>query len=176
MLRIELTAVRRMTQEGLLVAVALALHYAEGAIPFLQLLPGGKLGLANVAVLLAFAWFGGRTALKVGLVRCFLTAFIRGSFTMLLYSGAGTVVSVLSMLFCRHFFSRSVSMVGRSMVGAFCFNAAQLAVCAQVLANRYVLAYLPVLTLFAAICGLLTGIVAQKTEKAIYLTENGAAL
>lgn len=158
-----------VTTAGILVSLGLALHYAESLVPFLQILPGGKLGLANITVMLAFSCFGTGFALTVGLVRCFLTALIGGNLTMFLYGGVGTAASVLAMHTCRWLFPKAVSTVGRSMLGAFFFNVGQISVCALVLLSGYIFSYLPILTLFAAICGLLTGIATQKTEKAIRL-------
>lgn len=158
---------RYVTTAGLLISCGLVLHYVESLIPVFQVLPGGKLGLANVVTLLAFSWYGTGFAFLVGLLRCFLSSLFSGAVTMMLYSGAGTILSILTMACLKKLFPHTISTVGRSMLGAFFFNVGQTAVCAIVLENVYIFSYLPVLTVLAAVCGLLTGIAASQTENII---------
>ena len=167
-LRIKHRGAHHITTAGLLISCGLVLHYVESLIPVFQVLPGGKLGLANVVTLLAFSWYGTGFALLVGLLRCFLSALFSGAITMMLYSGAGTVLSILTMAYLKKLFPKQISTVGRSMLGAFFFNVGQTAVCAMVLENVYVFSYLPVLTVLAAVCGLLTGLAAKQTETVIF--------
>ncbi len=153
-----------VTLAGLLVAVGLVLHYAESLLPVFQILPGGKLGLANLVTLLAFSWYGFSFALLVGMMRCALSALFSGALTMFLYGGCGTILSVMLMQLSLKLFPKQVSTVGRSLLGAFAFNVGQVAVCALVLENLYVFSYLPVLMLIGSISGLVTGLIAMRTE------------
>ena len=153
---------------GVFLSMGLVLHYAEGMLPVFQLLPGGRLGLANIATLLAYAQFGGGFALLIGLLRCFLTGVFAGSVTMIVYGGTGTLASLFIMWLTKRLLLQKVSVVGRSMLGAFFYNAAQVLVCALVLENAYVFLYLPSLTLVAAISGMLTGIAAERTMRGIF--------
>lgn len=145
-----------------MLAAGLVLGYLEGCLPIFSLMPGGKLGLANVATLLAFARFGPGTALFIGLLRCLLGAVFAGNPFAAVYGGAGTLLAVSAMSLCARVFPRSVSLVGRSMLGAFFFNLGQVAICALVLWSGYVFLYLPYLTLIAPVCGLLTGLAARQ--------------
>lgn len=167
-LRIKHRGARRITVAGLLISCGLVLHYAESLIPVFQVIPSGKLGLANVVTLLAFSWYGAGFALLVGLLRCFLSSLFSGALTMMLYSGVGTIFSIMVMACLKRFFPKQISTVGRSMLGAFFFNVGQTAVCAAVLESVYVFSYLPVLTILAAVCGLLTGLAAKQTETVIF--------
>ncbi len=167
-LRTKSGSAARVTRVAFLLAVSLVLHYAESMIPLFQVLPGGKLGIANVVTLLTFSWYGFGTAFLVGILRCALSSIFSGAVTMFLYSGAGTVCSILTMLVFQKLMPRAVSVVGRSMLGAFAFNLGQILVCVLVLESFYIVTYLPVLTLFSAFCGLLTGILAKRTETIIH--------
>ncbi len=158
---------KRVAAAGLLLSVGLVLHYAEGMLPVFQILPGGRLGLANIATLLAFSWYGAGFALLVGLLRCCLTGVFAGAVTMIAYGGTGTLFSVAVMALAKRLFPRQISTVGRSMLGAFFYNVGQVAVCALVLENPYIFSYLPPLTLISAFCGLLTGIAASRAEKSL---------
>ncbi|MBR5235985.1 MAG: Gx transporter family protein [Clostridia bacterium] len=160
---------------GLLVSLGLVLHYAESILPFFQVLPGGRLGLANIVTLLAFSLSGTGTALLVGLLRCFLSGVFGGAVSSIIYSGFGTLFSVLAMWLAKRLLSQKVSTIGRSMLGAFFFNAAQVSVCAILLENTYVFSYLPPLTIVSAFCGLLTGICAKRVEKSFCPQMDGEA-
>ncbi len=168
-LHIKRPSTQRVTTAGILVSAGLVLHYVESLLPVFQILPGGKIGIANIVTLLAFSWHGAGFALLVGLLRCFLSSLFSGAVTSVLYSGVGTFGSIFIMALVKKLFPRQISAIGRSMLGAFSFNVGQIAVCAFVLENIYVFSYLPFLTVLAAICGLLTGIIASRTEGVIHL-------
>lgn len=168
MFRIKGPAPKQIALAGVLTSIGLVLHYVESLMPVFQILPGGKLGLANIVTLVAFSWYGAGFALLVGLLRCFLSSIFSGAVTMFLYSGMGTLCSVFLMSSAKRLFPEKISTVGRSMLGAFAFNVGQVLVCALVLKNGYVFSYLPPLTILAAVCGLLTGIAAKRTEQIIH--------
>jgi len=162
-LPIKQKAIHKMTASAFLVSAGLVLGYLEGLLPVLSFLPGGKLGVANVATLLAFSWLGAGGALLVGLLRCFLGALFGGGVTAFMYSGMGTLLSVAAMALCAKVFPVRVGLVGRSILGAFFFNVGQVFVSILVLQNVYVFLYLPPLSFVSAFTGLLTGILAKRT-------------
>ena len=53
---------RRITQYGLLVALALILSYLEAQLPVFFAVPGMKLGLTNIVVLVALYGMGAGSA------------------------------------------------------------------------------------------------------------------
>ena len=154
---------RRLAVTALLLAISLVLNYLESLLPFFVLLPGCKLGIANVVTLLTFSHFGAGYALLLGLLRSLLSAVFAGNISAFLYSGTGTVLSLAVMWLSGRLFAEKVSIIGRSMLGAAFFNVGQVAVCALVLLNAYVFLYLPFMLLIAPFCGLFTGILAQRT-------------
>ncbi len=161
-LHTKLNPSKRITTVALLLSVSLVLHYAESMIPVFQILPGGKIGLANLVTLLAFSWFGFGTALLVGLLRCALSSVFSGVLTMFLYSGVGTVFSLLTMWLFKRLFPEKVSVIGRSILGAFSFNLGQILVCSLVLESGHIFSYLPVLSFISAFSGLLTGVLTKR--------------
>ena len=164
-LRTDLSGTKKITVLGLLLAAGIVLNLAENMIPVFTVLPGGKLGLANVVTMLVMLWFGPLTALVLGVLRSLLTGILSGMATMAVYGGMGTVLSVAAMWLFFRLFREKVSMAGLSMLGAFFFNVGQIAVAAAVVHNWQLFRYLPVLTLLSTICGLFTGIVAGKTAE-----------
>ena len=65
---------RRIALSGLLFALAMALSFIEGTLTIPGLLPGMKLGLANIVVMYALFFMGPRQALVLGLVMGALTS------------------------------------------------------------------------------------------------------
>jgi len=165
-LPIKPNAIKKMTAAAFLISTGLVLGYLESLLPALAVIPGGKLGIANVATLLAFSWLGPLYALLIGLLRCLLSAVFGSGISAFLYSGTGTLLSVSAMALCAFLSKKRVGVVGRSIFGAFFFNVGQVSVCALVLQNVYAFSYLPPLSLLSAFTGLATGILARQTMMA----------
>ena len=64
----------------MLLAFALILGYVETLIPLPFGMPGMKLGLPNLAVLITMYRFGNKEALTVNAARVFLSGFLFGNF------------------------------------------------------------------------------------------------
>ena len=84
---------RKTAYMGLLLSFALILSYVESLIPFFAGIPGMKLGLANLAVLLALYLFGGREALLLNFLRILLASLLFGNMSIFFYSMAGGMFS-----------------------------------------------------------------------------------
>ena len=164
-LRINLPKTKKLTVFAMLLATGTVLNYIEAMIPIFNILPGAKLGIANVVTMLAMVWFGPFYALSLGVLRSALTGLMSGAITMLIYGGAGTLLSVGAMWIFSKLFKDKISMAGISMLGAFFFNIGQIAVAAAVIHNIQMFRYLPVLTLISTVSGLLTGIAAERLSE-----------
>lgn len=164
-MHISLPTTKKITTLAILLAAGIVLNLLESMIPIFNVLPGAKLGLANVVTMLAMVWFGPFYALLLGILRSALVGMLSGAVTMLLYGGVGTLLSVGAMWCFLRIFKDKISMAGLSMLGAFFFNAGQVAVSAAVVHNIQMFRYLPVLTLISTVSGLLTGIAAQKISE-----------
>ena len=70
---------RRIALSGLLFALTMALSFAESAIaPMLGLMPGVKIGLANIVVMYALFFMGAKQALSLALLKSFFVMLTRG--------------------------------------------------------------------------------------------------
>lgn len=140
---------------AVLCGIALALSLIDGAISSLLPLPGFKLGLANVVSLFALYSLGLPWAALICVVRSLLTAMLSGNMTMLLFSLAGGLLSLLVMFLL----FKKLSLIKTSVVGGVAHNLAQLAAAALLTATPQVGYYLPVLALTGAVCGFFIGVV-----------------
>lgn len=154
----ETDSIQRLARISLLAAVALVLSYIETMIPLPVALPGVKLGLANIAVVVALFAVDTRTAFAVALVKVFAAGFLFGSPMMLAYSAGGTALAfaVMALMKC----IPGISVVVVSMASAIFHNVGQVAVACLVLQTPGVFWSLPPLALAACITGALTGAVA----------------
>ena len=64
---------------GFMLALALILSYVESLLPLTIGIPGVKLGLANLAVLLTLYAFGWKMALELNVLRVVLSGFLFGN-------------------------------------------------------------------------------------------------
>ncbi len=74
---------------GMLVALAFVLSYIETLIPVNLGIPGAKLGLANLVVMVALYTLGTKEAFALSMVRILLTGLTFSSMAAMLYSFAG---------------------------------------------------------------------------------------
>ena len=90
---------------GLLAALSLVLGYFDRAIPLTALLsgavPGIKLGLANTVLLYGVYLMDWRGCALLMLTKVFLSGFLFGSMSAILYSLSGGVLSLAVMLLVR---------------------------------------------------------------------------
>lgn len=144
---------------GLLLAFALILSYIETLIPFQSGIPGIKLGLANLAVLLCLYLFDWKEALLLSTLKALLSGFLFGNLFMIIYSLAGAWLSCIAMIFMKK--SRWFHLPVISASGGVMHNVGQLLVAAFVVKTYGVLYYVPILMIAGLIVGLVIGAVAS---------------
>ena len=83
---------------GLFIALAFVLSYIEFLLPFSIGIPGAKIGLANLAVVVALFIIGKKDALVLSIIRVLLVGLTFGNLAMTMYSIAGAALSYLMML------------------------------------------------------------------------------
>ncbi len=145
---------------GMLTSLALIASYIETLIPIPIPIPGIKLGLPNLIILLTLKLYGAKEGFLVNILRILLSGFLFGSFSTILYSLAGGLLSyaVMAVLLKLNFFS----LTGVSIAGGICHNLGQLALAILVLNSVSLLSYMPVLLISGLITGLLIGIGAEQ--------------
>ena len=150
---------------GLLTALGLIIGYIEFLIPIPLGIPGVKPGFANIVIVWALYSLGPWEALMINGMRIFLSGFLFGNFSMILYSLAGAAVSFPCMCLAKK--SGLFSMTGVSMIGGVMHNMGQLLVAMAVLETVSLVYYGPVLLAAGVITGLLIGIVTGEVKKRI---------
>lgn len=154
---------RETAQLGFFLALALILAYVESLIPFSFGIPGIKLGLPNLIVVLLLYGTGRnhvRDALTVNILRIVLSGFLFSNLYTILYSLAGAALSFIAMLIGRRM--RCFSIVGVSVLGGVFHNIGQIIVAMFVVETVYVGYYVPILIAVGTVTGAILGIVAME--------------
>lgn len=150
---------RHLARISLLCACALVLSYLETMIPLPVAIPGIKLGLANIAVVVALFTLDAKSAAAVSLVKVLASGFLFGSPMMLAYSLGGSALAFAGMVALAAL--PGVGLVPVSMLAAVLHNAGQLGVAALALGTPSVFVNLGVLGVAACVTGGITGAVAE---------------
>ena len=150
-----------LAENAAFLILALALSFIESLIPPAAAVPGAKLGLANLAVLLCVHRNGLGAGAAVSAARVILAALLFGSVSSMAFSLGGAVSSLCVLALMRPFYGRSFSYIGISVACAAAHNAGQILIAALWMHESAVLFYLPLLFLTAVIFGTVTGILAN---------------
>jgi len=141
-----------------LTAIALTIFVAEAQLPPL-LLPGMKLGLANIVTVWAMFALGPADTLYILLSRILLGAMFAGLSTFF-YSLSGGLACYLLMLLLHRFLTRRQLWVCGAL-GAVAHNLGQMAAAIVISRTLQLIVYLPVLLAVGVITGAFTGLAAQ---------------
>ena len=149
--------ITRMTVLGLLTTVALVLSYVESLLPPIwAAVPGIKLGLPNVIIILLLYKSGLKEAVIVSFVRVLLVALLFGSTMTLAYSIAGAALSLTLMALCKRF--GIFSTVGVSIVGGVTHNLGQILVAIALFDTVQLGYYMIVLAVTGTVAGVFIGL------------------
>ena len=149
---------RQIVRVAFLAAVGLALFVFETMIP--RPLPWLRVGLANIATLVALYEFGVKEAFLVTITKAVLGSLIVGGLfnPSFLFSFCGGLASTCAMAIVFLYFKATFSVIGVSVWGAFLHNMTQLAVAAVLFIHRWELFFLLPYFLFSAVAtGIFTG-------------------
>lgn len=147
---------RQVALSGLLFALAMALSFLEGSITFPGLLPGMKLGLANVVVMYALFFMGVRQALELDLLKALFVFLVSGA-TAGLLSLCGGLLS-LAVMWGLYSLPKRPTWFILSVSGALAHNLGQLIAAGFVLGSALSLYYAPVMLLLGLVMGAATAV------------------
>lgn len=145
---------KQITLSALLFALAMALSFIEGSITFPGLLPGMKLGLANIVVMYALFFMGVRQAFFLDLLKALFVFLVTGP-TAGFLSLCGGMLSLLVMWVLYALPKRPTWFI-LSVCGALGHNVGQLIGASFVLGSALSLYYAPVMLVLGLVMGGLT--------------------
>ena len=154
-------SVRRIALLGILTAATIVIAILESFIPSIGI-PGVKLGLANIMILVILYELGIVDVIMVNLLRVIVVGLVRGNiFSMgFLMSLTGAIFS-LGIMILFYLVVRKFTVVGVSVIGSIFHVGGQVIIAMIFLGSAYVVLYLPIIGISAIITGVFVGIVAQ---------------
>lgn len=149
---------RKISVIAMFSAFAILAAYVESFIPSIGI-PGVKLGLANIAVVLALYILDAESAIIVDVVRIVIVGLLFGSMMSMSFALAGAFVSLTVMIILKKCFDFSIITV--SIFGGFFHNVGQMIIAWILVDNYNILYYMPVLLIAGIITGLIIGLLAK---------------
>ena len=153
--------VQKMALLGVLTAGAIVIAILESFIPSVGI-PGVKLGLANIVILIILYELGIVEAILVNVLRVVAVGLIRGTILSMgfLMSVTGAVLS-LGIMILFYLLIKKFSIVGVSVIGSLFHVTGQILIAMFYLGTAYIFLYLPIIAISAIITGVFVGIVAR---------------
>lgn len=153
----------RVAYFGVFTALALIFSYVETLIPFHIGIPGVKLGLANLIIVIALYKMSTKEAYVLSVVRVLLAGFLFGNLFSIVYSLSGGLLSLTVMALLKK--SDKFSLIGISIAGGVFHNIGQLIMAAIVLESLSIGYYFSVLMVSGVVTGMLIGIISGEMLK-----------
>lgn len=166
---------RKIIFLSLLTTLSLVISLFESIIPLPIPVPGAKLGLSNIVILVTLICFGFKETLVVSILKSFLQVLVAGNLSSLPYSLTGTIFSAIVMALSYRYLLGKLSLIGISELGAFAFNIGQILVASLVLNNFKIFTYLPFLTFIGIFTGYFVGLSSKFVSRKLLkvLNNNG---
>ena len=153
--------VQKMALLGILTAGAIVIAILESFIPSIGI-PGVKLGLANIVILIILYELGIIEAVFVNLLRVLVVGFVRGTFLSMGFfmslTGAAMSLGIMILFFV---LIKKFSIIGVSVIGSVFHVTGQILIAMLYLGTAYIVLYLPLIAVSAIITGVFVGITAQ---------------
>ncbi len=152
---------------GLSIALAMILSFVESQIPPLVAIPGVKIGLPNLVMVILLYKVGWRETVVVSLIRILLIAMLFGNVQSLLFSVAGAVCSLVGMILLKK--CRLFSCIAVSVVGGVLHNVGQVLFACFWTSTAQISYLLPFYlfcgTVAGIVIGLIAGLLVKRLEK-----------
>lgn len=158
---------KKFTRLSMLLALSVVLNIVENMIPIFSgtMVPGVKLGLANIVILFVLYKYTFKDALFLSIIRVFLVGILRtGVFSVAFwFSIGGSLLSITAMYIAKKL--TKLSLVGISIIGSIFHSVGQIIVTSIFLGSSSAFYYLPIILLFAIPTGIITGIISKELVK-----------
>lgn len=152
---------RDITKIAILTSICVVISILESLFTFIgDIVPGLKLGLANIVIIFTLYEYDFKTAFLVSIIRVLIVALLRTGFGInFFFSLSGAVFSIIFMYI---FKKTRLSIIGVSIIGSVFHSIGQVLVGMLLLDNYNVIYYLPYLLLFSIPTGIVIGIISKK--------------
>jgi heptaprenyl diphosphate synthase len=153
---------RKLVVLALLMAAGILMQILESFVPVVMLVPGYKIGLANIAGLFALEAYGSKDMVIVTTGRILLAAVLTGTLFSVAFwlSATGGIFSMAAMIACKK--SRLFSIYGISVAGAASHALGQVLAITFIYQQYFMQLFLPALLALSIVSGLLVALLTKQ--------------
>lgn len=155
----------KLALSAMLAALAIIFSYVEFLIPYNLGIPGVKLGLPNLVILLALYRMSDSYAITINLIRILVAGLLFTGLFGTFYSLAGGILSIIVMIILKR--TGIFSIIGVSMAGGVAHNIGQLLMASFLVSNLKMFIYFPILLFTGIGAGIALGVVTNIIEEKI---------
>lgn len=149
-------SIKKIALIAIFITLSLILSYVDNLIPINIVVPGIKIGLANLIIIYSLYMLGIKEAIFISIIRVVISSILFGSILTFVYSLTGAIVSLLIMVILKSFTSLTVITI--SIIGGVMHNMTQIIVAIILMNTKEIVYYLPILILTGVISGMMIGI------------------
>lgn len=157
---------RKLIYLSLLSAIGIVLGLFESVIPIPVAIPGARLGLSNIVVLVTIVAIGYKEGFFVSIFKTIILGIVTGAVSSFFFSIGGAILSSISMILAHKFLRKYLSLIGISEIGSFFHSLGQVLVACFIMKTTTILAYLPLLVILGIFTGYFVGLAS------IYIVDN----
>lgn len=150
------------TKKMVFMAILTALGVVFGVIDaqisaFVALVPGAKIGLANIVLMIAIVYFDFRDGFLMAFLKSLLVGLLLGAISTFLIGFTGTILSFIGMYLFYTLLKKNISMISVSVVGGALHSIGQVIAVMWFYNTEAAIVFIPQLLLISVATGVLTG-------------------
>ncbi len=153
-----------LTNFVLFIAISIVLSIFEMMIPINFVIPGIKLGLGNLLLVILLDYYNFNDLLIFQLVKISITTFILGLFSTYLFSLSGGMLALVMMYSTKKIFKSKITTYTVSMIGAISHNIGQIIFAIFALKAFELIGYIPFLVIFGSVTGFMLAFIIEKIK------------
>lgn len=157
----KLIETEKLTNFALFISISIVLSIFEMLIPINFIMPGLKLGLGNLLLIILLDHYSFKELLVFQLLKISITTFMLGLFSIYLFSLSGGILALIVMYGLRKLFKSKITIYTLSMSGAIAHNIGQILFAIFALKSPELISYIPFLCVFGSITGFMLGYIAE---------------
>jgi heptaprenyl diphosphate synthase len=155
---------------AILTSLSVVLGVVDSQISvFLAVIPGAKIGLANITIILAILYFRFSDSFTMAFLKSLLIGLILGAVSTFVIGFSGTFLSFIGMFVVIKLSRNTFSMVGVSVIGGVLHALGQITAVTFFYSSLATLLFVPQLVFISAVTGVGTGLI---TNTVIRYIEN----
>ena len=154
--------IKKTVDLAFFLSIAIVLSVFESFIPISFVLPGVKLGLTNIILVLLITKYSFKELLIFQVIKIVITTFILGVFSTFMFSLSGGLLALVLMFFAKKIFKSKITIYTVSMIGGIAHNVGQTLFAMWFLNAYELIFYIPALVVVGCITGFILGYIIEK--------------